>query len=201
LVGVAAGLIAVLVILYVGAERSLRGPVDDRRRPPGPEAPAEGARMKDVDRLDPGRSVARILDVVDAISAREQAVTVLVEGRDLLSSLSVPLGCESGEAAGPETFDLKIETAASRRLLLRAQFLDARLSGSEAQRAEAVWRDLRDLLRDIRERPSCVSREDLEELRRSIDRTQLMTRLGVVISGLDRPESGADGTPSGGADA
>ena len=64
--------------------------------------------------------------------------------------------------------------------------LDARLKGSEAERAAAVWHQLRELLFEISALPDSAPWRELERIHRAAVRQDLMTRLDVVIIELAR---------------
>ena len=161
--------VALSVSLYVGARHvPLFRPVSR----PFP-APSQGPGAVGID-------AAGLIKVVEALSAREQAVSALAEGRELLWGLSAAAEGTGGRA------DLTLEKAACRKLLEREMLLDARLKGSEAERAAAVWHQLRELLFEISALPDSAPWRELERIHRAAVRQDLMTRLDVVIIELAR---------------
>ncbi len=149
--------------------------VEQARRP---AAPARAA----IPPADAGPLVAEdALRRIERNLARENAARYLTEAGEVLVAVA---------ATGPDCdrrdgrLDVGEAPSRSRELLERRQLV-LEPAGESVASARGVLDDVEMALRDVAELPSCVKRGDVDRLRQSVERRQLLMRIRLMTRELE----------------
>ncbi len=113
--------------------------------------------------------------------AREHAARYLSEAGEVLVSVAATgADCDRAE----ERLDVGEAPERSRELLER-RALVVRGGGEAVASARGVLDDVEMALREVAELPSCVKRDDVERVRREVERRQLLMRIRLMTRELE----------------
>jgi hypothetical protein len=143
-----------------------------------PEAPASAA----IPPSDAGAFLTQeALDRIERNLAREQAARYLSEAGEVLVAVAAS-GSDCPELDG--RLDVGAAPERSRELLEKRRLLVQ--TGTEAiAPARGVLDDVELTLREVARLPSCVKKNDVERLRREVERRQLLMRIRLLTRELE----------------
>lgn len=172
---------AAALLLVAGVTLGLwgAGALSGGSPPPLPAMAGGGARIPQ-ENLIP----AAMLADISASTAKAGTKKYLNESRALLTSLlAVPVRC------GDDTVDIAVERKKSLQLLRRQRLIADQLESLPLARAREVSMDLEQLFMEILSLSDCARAEQVVELRRLVERRQLLLRLELLSDEMERSGS------------